>query len=124
MADRQKVFGARLGYEENAEEEATPKEGKLGLSVRTITPEMAERLGIPEGKGVAVTDVKPGSFADDVNLSRGDIILEINRQPVNDVATFNKIQAGLKSGQDVVFVVHPRMGGRDSGNIFLGGTLP
>ena len=124
VADRQKVFGSRLGYEEPASEESAPKESKLGVTVRTITPEAAERLGIPEGKGVAVTDVKPGGFADSVNLSRGDIILEINRQPVNDVSTFNKVQSGLKSGQDVVFMVHQRGSSRDAGSIFLGGTLP
>jgi len=51
------------------------------------------------------------------------VILEINKQPVNNEDDFRKAQASLKSGQDVVFLV--RQGrGRNAGTIFLGGTLP
>ena len=60
VADRAKLFAARLGDEEENGEEAGPKESKLGLTVRAVTPEMADRLDIPAGKGVIVQDVKPG----------------------------------------------------------------
>ena len=84
---------------------------------------MADQLGIPAGKGVVVTEVKSGSFADDAGVTRGDVILEINKQPVNSDEQFRKIESQLKSGQDVVFLV--RQGrGRNAGTIFLGGTLP
>jgi serine protease Do len=83
---------------------------------------MATQLNIPAGKGVAVSDVKLRSFAEDIGLQRGDIVLEINRQPVNSEEDFRRIQAKLKSGDDVVFLVRQR--GRDNGTIFLGGTLP
>ena len=69
-------------------------------------------------------DVKTGSFADDVGLSRGDVILEINKQPVNSEDDFTKISTTLKSGQDVVFLVRQRGAGRQDGTIFLAGTLP
>ena len=69
-------------------------------------------------------DVKPGSFADDVGLTRGDIVLEINKQPVNSEEDFDHIQSSLKSGQDVVFLVRQRGAGRNDGTIFLAGTLP
>ena len=124
IADRSKLFASRLGEDEESGEEAQPKESKLGLTVRAITPEMADRLDIPQGKGVIVQDVKPGSFADDTGLSRGDIILQINKQPVNNEEDFNRIQAQLKSGQDVVFLVRPRGTGREGGTIFMAGTLP
>jgi len=68
--------------------------------------------------------VKPGSFADDVGLSRGDVVLEINKQPVNSEDDFDRIQTGLKSGQDVVFLVRQRGAGSNNGTIFLAGTLP
>ena len=84
---------------------------------------MADRLNVPSGHGVVVQDVKPGSFADDVGLTRGDVILEINKQPVNGEDDFDRIQSSLKSGQDVVFLVRQR-GGRNNGTIFLAGTLP
>jgi serine protease Do len=68
--------------------------------------------------------VKPGSFAEDVNLGRGDIILEINKQPVNSEDDFAKLESSLKSGQDVVFLVRQRGTSRQDGTIFLAGTLP
>jgi serine protease Do len=124
VADRAKLFAARLGDEEEGGEAAGPKESKLGVNVRVLNQEMADRLEVPAGKGVIVQEVKPGSFAEDVGLARGDIILEINRQPVNSEEEFNRVAATLKSGQDVVFLVRQRGPGRQGGTIFLAGTLP
>jgi serine protease Do len=124
VADRAKLFAARLGEEQENEDENTPKQSKFGLTVRKVTPEMADRLDMPTGKGVIVQDVKPGSFAEDVNLGRGDIILEVNKQPVNSDEEFNRIESNLKSGQDVVFLVRPRGSSRQDGTVFLAGTLP
>ena len=124
VADRQKLWGAQLGTEEEDNEEQAPKEGKLGLTVKPVPAAAAKRLNLQPNQGVLVLDVKPGSFADSVQLGRGDVILEINRQPVGDPETFAKIESGLKSGQDVVFVVRQAGQGRDATNAFLGGTLP
>jgi serine protease Do len=124
VTDRAKLFAARLGEDDENGEAETPKESKLGLTVRAITSEMADRLDIPAGKGVIVQDIKPSSFADDVGLTRGDVILEINKQAVNSEDDFNRISSTLKSGQDVVFLVRQRGSGRQDGTIFLAGTLP
>ncbi|MBV9182238.1 MAG: Do family serine endopeptidase [Acidobacteria bacterium] len=124
VADRAKLFASRLGDEEQGGEESTPKQSRFGINVRPLTPEMADRLNTPSGKGVVVQDVKPDSFGDDVGLARGDIILEINKQPVNSEEDFDHIQSSLKSGQDVVFLVRQRGAGRNDGTIFLAGTLP
>src|ERR1700675_4482498 len=83
IADRAKLFAARLGDEQENDDESAPKQSKFGVTVRKVTPEMADRLDMASGKGVIVQDVKPGSFAEDVNLGRGDVILEVNKQPVN-----------------------------------------
>jgi len=124
VADRAKLFASRLGEDEESSEESAPKQSKLGATVRALTPEIADRLNVPSGKGVIVQDVKNGSFADDVGLTRGDVVLEINKQPVNNEDDFDRIQSGLKSGQDIVFLVRQRGGGRNDGTIFLAGTLP
>ena len=92
--------------------------------MKNLTADMAERLNLPNNKGVVVADVKPNSFGDDIGLSRGDVILEINKQPVNTEDDFTRVVAGLKSGQDVVFLVRPRGAGPQAGTIFMGGTLP
>ena len=124
IADRAKLFAARLGEDQENDDENTPKPSKFGVTVRKVTPEMADRLDIPAGKGVIVQDVKPGSFAEDVNLARGDVILEINKQQVNSDEDFARIEASMKSGQDVVFLVRPRGSSRQDGTIFDAGTLP
>jgi serine protease Do len=124
IADRAKLFASRLGQDEEGNDETQPKPSKLGLTVGSLTPEMADHLGVPPGKGVVVRDVKAGSFADDVGLNRGDVILEVNKQPVNSEDDFNRVQTTLKSGQDIVFLVRPRGSGPQDGTIFLAGTLP
>ncbi len=123
IADRAKLFAARLGEDQENDDDNTPKPSKFGITVRKVTPEMADRLDIPAGKGVIVQDVKAGSFAEDVNLARGDIILEINKQQVNSEEDFARIESSMKSGQDVVFLVRPRGSSRQDGTIFDAGTL-
>ncbi len=124
IADRAKLFAARLGEDKGNEDDSTPKQSKLGITVRKLTPEMAERLDMHAGKGVIVQEVKPGSFAEDINLGRGDVILEVNKQPVNSEEDFAKVESSLKSGQDVVFLVRPRGSTASDGTIFMAGTLP
>jgi serine protease Do len=124
IADRAKLFAARLSDDESGNDESTPKQSKFGITVRKLTPEMADRLDIPAGKGVIVQDVKGGSFAEDIGVGRGDVILEINKQPVNSEDDFGKAESHLKSGEDVVFLVRPRGSSRQDGTIFMAGTLP
>ncbi|MBZ5616260.1 MAG: Do family serine endopeptidase [Acidobacteriia bacterium] len=124
IADRAKLFASRLGEEEENQNEETPKASKFGVTVRNITPDLADRLGIAAGKGVVVQDVKQGSFAEDLGLNRGDVVLEVNKQPVNTPDDFTKIESSMKSGQDVVFLVRPRGARAQDGTIFLAGTLP
>jgi serine protease Do len=123
IADRSKLFAARLGDQEEGGEEARPQESKFGITVRGITRDMAERYNLPNAKGVIVQEVKPGGFGDNCGINRGDVILEVNKQPVNSEDDFKKIQSQVKGGQDVVFLVRPR-GTRDNTTIFDGGTLP
>src|SRR4029077_3986059 len=124
VADRAKPFAARLNEDDSGGDKNTTKKSKFGFTVRKLTPEMDDRLDIAAGKGVIVQDVKPGSFAEDINLGRGDVILEVNKQPVNSEEDFAKVESSLKSGQDVVFLVRSRGSSRQDGTIFLAGTLP
>jgi serine protease Do len=123
IADRAKLFAARLGGEQGQGEEGQPQESKFGITVRGITQDMANRYNFPNTKGVIVQDVKPDEFGDTAGLSRGDVILEINKQPVNSEEDFRRVESQMKSGQDVVFLVRPR-GSRDNTTVFMGGTLP
>lgn len=72
-------------------------EEKVGIKVQNITKDIAEGLGLKNVEGVIVTDVEPGSPAEEAGIARGDVILEINREPVKDVNDFRlKISSALK----------------------------
>jgi serine protease Do len=65
---------------------APPAEGRtterLGLELQELTPEIARRLGVKDERGVVVTEVRPDSPAAQAGLAAGDVIREVNRQPV------------------------------------------
>ncbi len=77
--------------------------GKLGLSLEPITPQSGRRLGLESGQsGMAVTDVDPGGPAAEAGISRGDVILEINRKPIT---TMEDVRAALDGAGDKPFLL-------------------
>jgi serine protease Do len=124
IADRDKLFAdIGLGQADDSASNEGSDAGQetLGITVQAATPAQASKLHATGG--VIVTSVKPGSFADNIGLSKGALITEINRKPITDEAAYRAIVSGLKSGDDVVFVV--RVSSADGGgNNYVGGTLP
>jgi serine protease Do len=121
IADRAKLFadnGAQTDDNETPAQ-ADAAEGKLGIKVDAIPANLAAKLGLKGG--VIVTAKHPGSFADEIGLDKGTIILAINRQPITDEASYRAIVAGLKSGHDVAFEVRDPA---SAGDRYIGGTLP
>ena len=58
----------------------------LGVAVEPVTPDVAAQLGAPKDiKGVVVAQVNPDGRAADAGIQRGDIIQEVNRQPVTSI---------------------------------------
>jgi serine protease Do len=103
-------------------DDAAPAE--FGLHVESLTPERASRVGIEGQKGVLVTEVEPASFADDLGFGRGDVIAEVNRQPVSSVAEYKAVISKLKPGQNVVFKVLRRQDSNRVLTVFLPGVVP
>jgi serine protease Do len=58
---------------------------EFGMAVEDLTPALRERLRSDERGGVVVVDLDPGGAADDAGVRRGDIILQVDREPVEDV---------------------------------------
>ncbi len=124
IGDRAQVIDAR--NREADEPSAEPKEvgeAKFGVQIQSLTPDMASRLGIANQPGVVVMEVDSGSFAEDVGVARGDVIIEINKKPVRSVDDVRAIQRDLKSKDDVVFRIMRRRGAVMQ-NFFLAGVLP
>jgi len=125
IGDRSKVFADLLGdKEDSGQPEKEGTEAKFGVTIQNITPEAANRLGLGNDvKGVMVTNVDNDSFADEIGVQRGDVITQINQQPVTKVDDVLKIQRSLKPKSDVVFLVQRNQRGQ-SMTLYLAGTLP
>ena len=73
-------------------------ESAFGLNVQKITPDIARQLGVDENEGVVITSVEPGGPASEAGLRRRDVILEVNRESINDESTLReKLNAVKKS---------------------------
>ena len=59
-----------------------------GLSVQNLTADLAEKLGHTSDEGVLITSVVPGSVAAKAGLRKGDLILEVENQPIHSAAEF------------------------------------
>jgi len=82
----------------------------FGLSLGDLTPDIARQLRLPAGTdGALVEDVEPFTSAAEAGLTRGDVILEVNRQAVHSAADASRLLRQVKSGQ-VAFVLLSRRG--------------
>jgi len=147
IQDRKEVMVAegvgleRPGSSEHEKGEITP--AKFGIAIENLPAARKEAIGFKdaEGKlikgGVLVAQVNPGSFAEDVGLLENDVLIAINRQPVESADDVKRIQGTLKPGDPVVFHVMrsdlpaaARRGGQAPGRApqwtgaFFAGTMP
>jgi len=79
--------------------------GWLGVSIQTVTPDIASSLGIKDAKGALVADVVPGGPAQKAGFEQGDIITAINGQAVEDNRDLTRKVALVPSGQTATFSV-------------------
>jgi serine protease Do len=93
------------GSEDNGE--STAPTGVLSdLDVRELTEELAARYGIkPSERGVVIVRVRPGSTADETGVREGDLVLEVNRKPVNSIKTYERAVSGLAKDQAVLLLL-------------------
>lgn len=78
-----------------------PATASIGISARELTPELARQLGLKDGKGVVVSEVKPGSSAEDAGMVRGDLIIEFNGQPVESLEGFAALASKVAKNEVV-----------------------
>jgi Do/DeqQ family serine protease len=72
--------------------------GRLGLELKPLTPPEAKQLQLPDDvRGLVVTNVDPNGAAAEEGITRGDVIMEVNRQPVT---TLEEMQSALEKSGD------------------------
>jgi serine protease Do len=78
---------------------------KLGITVENVDANTARQLNLPYAGGVVVTDVQPGSPADEGDVRAGDVIREVNHKPINNVPEMQNMISNLKKGSPVLLNV-------------------
>ena len=100
------TVGERPGERTEASEPAASDEqGRLGVTVSEITPDVARQLGVSSTEGALVTDVRPGSPADEGGVRPGDVIRELNRNPVKTAGELVGAARNLKRGSSVMLKI-------------------
>lgn len=82
---------------------ATKSSEQAGLTVQDLTPEIARQLGFEGEEGAIVSDVEAGSPAASAGLRRGDLIKEVNRQPITSLKDYNEAMKSV--GKDESFLL-------------------
>jgi len=88
--------------------------GSLGLSVQTVTPDMAKELGLNQAHGVVIRDVRDDSPAASAGLRAGDVIVAVDRRPVSNVSEMKRALQEHRSGAPTLFLVY-----RDGSKLFV-----
>lgn len=97
----------------NQGEKSGQEHGKArwGLGLMEVTPDLHDQLQLPSNvQGVAVANVQPGSPADNAGISRGDVILEVNRHGVQSPADVQHELGSVPQGQDALVLIWSRGG--------------
>lgn len=74
-------------------------ESVLGLTVREIDASAFNRYQLPAStRGVLIARVEPLSAADEAEIKRGTVLLEVNRTPVTSVAEYRRVTTAIRAG--------------------------
>ena len=93
----------------NINREGSSKSALEGVEVTTLNADVAQQLDLPANtKGVVVTGIDPSSRMADSGLQKGDVIQQVNHEPVNNVSQFES--AVRKAGSEPLLLVN--RGGR------------
>ena len=126
VGDLAQIFPDRFGNRDESSKSAEATTVSFGMQIQNLTEKQQESLGLKQKGGVQVVSVEPSSFADDIRLQTGDVIVSINRVPVNTKEDITRIRDTLKPGDAVQFRVMRKTGrnGTDWSTNFVAGTLP
>ena len=96
--------GRESDQPEEDEEEVTD-ENQLGIQPVTVTPELATRLRLKRTTGVIVQAIRPDSPAAEAGLRERDVIVRVNRTPVNNRQDLMAALAALKDEKEIVLQI-------------------
>jgi Do/DeqQ family serine protease len=81
------------------------RRGQLGIVVQRVSSDIAASLGLKEAQGVIVSQVQPGSAAQQAGIERGDLITAFDGKEVIDANSFRNQVAGTAPGTGVTLTI-------------------
>ncbi len=126
VGDLAQIFPDKFGGP-SAQGRGTAETGptSFGMEIQNLTERQRQTLGIKAPGGVQVVSVDPDSFAADLGLKPGDIVLSINQHPINSTDDLMKYKNELKPGDAVALKVMTRPNrNADWVSSYVAGTLP
>lgn len=76
--------------------------GWLGVGIRPLTPQLAEKFGVPDGSGVLVNEVFQNDPADLARIQSGDVITQIDGERLESPNQLSRVVAGFSPGEEVL----------------------
>ena len=86
------------------------EETGLGMTVSTMTKELASRLNISETEGIVVVSVQEDGPADKADVQEGDLILEIDHKPIKTLEDYHAQIKKVKKGETIPLLIKRRRG--------------
>ena len=97
---------ARLAEDEVAAATPASEGTRLGIAARSLTPQLAQQLGVPESHGVLVQQVEEGGRGQTAGLTAGDVIVEVDRKPIASVDVLQRALKEHRTGTPLLMLVH------------------
>jgi serine protease Do len=125
---RQRPFDPRNPYaepEDSPERNEKPKtKPAIGITVKSLLPELAKQKGLEGVRGAYVSNVVPGSLADENGVEPDDVIIEINQKPVLSIEDYVRMTRDVRSGDDLVLRVIRKDRGPLRRSLIISFTMP
>jgi len=97
------AMGSRDKVASNHGETGKPR---WGLALGDLSSDARQQLEAPSDiHGAVVENVEPGSAAENAGIQRGDVIVEVNRKPVQSASEVQRALSGVAQGQDALVLV-------------------
>ena len=100
------TLGSMSGGHEQVVAQNGNGKGRWGIGLADLTPDVRQQINAPASvHGAVIQNVRPGSPADNAGLSRGDVIVSVNRKPVDSASDVAQQLSGIPAGQDALVLV-------------------
>lgn len=104
-ADNVEEIPVTVGTLPDAQQSPNEVTEQLGLTLQELTPEIAQKLGYQNEKGVIITEIDPSSISALAGIKKGSLILSVNQQKVSSLDEFHAALKKTEKGKPVLLLI-------------------